>query len=168
MKRFSFPKCCMSRDQSLSGNMVDPSLGAPLSSRRLKLLGVAFENHLSFTPHIQTIVERAPARLKILKALSGTNWAQQKETITITYKALVWSILTYAAPPWAPIASQDNLRRLQTIQNTALRVATGCHQRTLSAHMHTEPGSFQSKTAWISCADNIWREPSALPINPME
>ena len=46
----------------------------------------------------------------------GTNWGQQKETIAITYKASVWSILIYAATIWAPIASQDNLTRLQTIQ----------------------------------------------------
>ena len=52
----------------------------------------------------------------------------------------MWSILTYAAPTWAPIASQsqENLRRLQTIQNSALRIATGCHQRASSAHLHTE------------------------------
>ena len=39
---------------------------------RPKLLGVPFDTHISFTPHIQTVVERASARLKILNALPDT------------------------------------------------------------------------------------------------
>ena len=57
--------------------------------RHPKLLGVTFDTHLSSNPHIQSILERALARLKVLKALLGTKWGQQKETSTITYKALV-------------------------------------------------------------------------------
>ena len=87
------------------------------------------------TPHVcppyHTIVERASAKLKILKALSGTNGRKQKETITITYKVGVCLILTYAA-------SEDNQRRVQIIQNTAHRVATGLHKRTSSQHLHKE------------------------------
>ena len=113
---------------------------------------------------IQTIEERASARLKILKALSGTNWGQQKETIVITCKALVLSILTYTASIWAPIASQDNLTRLQTIQNSALGIATGCHQRPRQHTCTMRQGYFQSKTASMSSAENIRRVPSALPI----
>ena len=33
-----------------------------------------------------------------LKALAGTNWGQQKETLRMTYKALGRSIANYAAP----------------------------------------------------------------------
>jgi len=49
--------------------------GSPLPLQRCpKLLGVTFDPYLTFTPHVQTIVERASGRLKILKALSGTTW----------------------------------------------------------------------------------------------
>ena len=113
--------------------------GSPLPlERHPKLLGVTFDTQFTFSPHIQSIVERASDRLKILKALSGTTWGQHKETITITYKALVWSLLTYAAPVWSPNISQTNLNRLQTIQNSALRIATGCHSRASQGHLHTE------------------------------
>ena len=56
----------------LHPTVVLNSILLPLE-RRPKLPGVKFDPHLTFTPHIQTKVERASARLKILKALSGTN-----------------------------------------------------------------------------------------------
>ena len=34
------------------------------------------------------------------KALAGTNWGQQKETLLLTYKTLGRSIANYAAPVW--------------------------------------------------------------------
>ena len=58
--------------------------------------------------------------------------------MSITFKALIWSILTYAAPVWSANASPTNLGRLQTIQNSALRIATGCHKRASQGHLHTE------------------------------
>ena len=30
------------------------------------------------------------------------------------------------------------------------------------------PGYFQLKTAWVSCSDNTWLVPSALPIHPTQ
>ena len=106
--------------------------------RHPKLLGVTFDTHFSFQPHVKSLVDRAAGKLKILKALAGTNWGQQKETIIMTYKALIWSILSYAAPVWFPNASADACKKLQVIQNTALRIATGCHKRTSAGHLHAE------------------------------
>ena len=44
--------------------------------------------------------------------------------------------MTYAAPVWFPNAS--NVRRLQTIQNSALEVVTGCHAAASAEHVHIE------------------------------
>ena len=66
--------------------------------RHPKLLGVTFSPLLTFHQHTKILKEQTTDRLKFLKALTGTNWGQQKETIIMTCKALIWSKLTYAAP----------------------------------------------------------------------
>ena len=102
------------------------------------LLGVTLDPHLTFTPHISNIVSRAAPRINILKALAGTNWGQQCETIAITYKSIVRSLFLYAAPIWFPNTSTSNINRLQIIQNSALRIATGCLKMSPIQHLHSE------------------------------
>ena len=56
----------------------------------------------------------------------------------LTFRALVRSLFTYAAPVWFPITKRSTCEQLQIIQNTALRIATGCHKRASLGHLHTE------------------------------
>ena len=70
--------------------------------------------------------------------LTGTGWGQQKETVLITFKSLIGSLFTYAAPIWFPNTSPTSRTKLQTIQNSALRIATGCIMMTPIDHLHTE------------------------------
>ena len=106
--------------------------------RHPKILGVTFDPHFTFRPHVQSIATRATDRLKIIKALAGTDWGQQKETIVLTFKSLIRSLFTYAAPVWFPNTPRTTCDPLQVIQNTALRIATGCHKRASQGHLHTE------------------------------
>ena len=116
-----------------------PLNGIPLPlDRNPKILGVTFDPHLCFHKHIESIVNRAKPRLNILKLLTGTDWGQQRETIVATFKSLIGSILNYAAPVWFPNTSQTSINRLQIIQNSALRIATGCVRMTPIDHLHTE------------------------------
>ena len=47
------------------------------------------------------VANRVSKRNNVLKALAGTNWGQQKETLLLTYKGLGRSIGNYAAPVWS-------------------------------------------------------------------
>ena len=116
-----------------------PLDGSPLPlERHPKILGVTFDPHFHFHKHVEAIVKRAKPRLNILKLLTGTNWGQQKESLLITFKSLIGSLFTYAAPIWFPNISHSSTTRLQTIQNSALRIATGCVKMTPIDHLHTE------------------------------
>ena len=106
--------------------------------RTPRILGITLDPHFTFTPHITSLVARASPRLNILKALAGTTWGQQKETIIITFKALIRSLFTYAPAIWFPNASPSNIKALQTIQNSALRIATGCVKMSSISHLHAE------------------------------
>ena len=48
-----------------------------------KLLGVTFDTMYSFSHHIKNTVSRAKKKINILKALAGTGWGQDKETLLI-------------------------------------------------------------------------------------
>ena len=61
----------------------------------LKILGVHLDTSLSFNKHSSHVAERISSRNNILKALSGTSWGQQKETLLMTY---LFRAQTYATP----------------------------------------------------------------------
>ena len=66
--------------------------------RRPKILGVVLDTHLSFAPHSKRVAAKAAEGVKVLKALVGVGWGQQKETLVPTLKALVTPHFDYAAP----------------------------------------------------------------------
>ena len=57
------------------------------------------------------------------------------ETILATFKFLIGSLFT---PKWFPNISQTSIIKVQIVQNSALRIATGCVRMTAIDHLHTE------------------------------
>jgi len=55
------------------------------------------------------------------------SWGKPKETIIATFKAIVQSIIEYASTIWSPVITTTNLQKLQSSQNNALRIVTGCN-----------------------------------------
>ena len=102
------------------------------------ILGVYLDTSLSFNKHSGYVAERVSSRNNILKALAGTSWGQQKETLLMTYKAVGRSINNYAAPVWSTNLHDTNYRNIQYTQNEALRIATGCHKMSSVDHLHVE------------------------------
>ena len=103
-----------------------------------RILGVYLDPSLSFNKHSQYVAERVSGRNNILKALAGTSWGQQKETLLMTYKAVGRSIINYASPVWSPNLHDTNYRKIHYTQNEALRITKGCHKMSSIDHLHTE------------------------------
>ena len=91
---------------------------------------------LSFHKHCNYVSDRIDKRNNILKALAGSSWGQDKETLLLTYDALGKSIASYAAPVWSTNASDSSFKKIQTAQNAALRTATGAHKMASIDHLH--------------------------------
>ena len=106
--------------------------------RRPKLLGVYLDTFFSFNKHCVQVANRVSKRNNVLKALAGTNWGQQKETLLLTYKALGRSITNYDAPVWSTNASHTSLGKIQRTHNEALRIFTGSHKMSSIDHFHSE------------------------------
>ena len=70
--------------------------------------------------------------------ITGTDFGQHKETLTLIYKQYTRSVLEYASPAWAPNLATTHHNVQQTKQNNALRIITGCTQTTPTNHLHYE------------------------------
>ena len=102
------------------------------------ILGVTLDPLLSFKTHTTKLKDKVNKRNNVLKALAGSSWGKEKETLLTTFKATSQSLLNYCAPIWSPGLSDTNWRELQAAQNSALRTATGCVKMTDQDHLHTE------------------------------
>ena len=85
------------------GNQHIPTVTRP------KILGVTFDNMLTFCAYGKSMQNKMQARTNILKSLAGSSWGKDKETLIITYKAIGRSIANYAAPIWSNLAHQAGM-----------------------------------------------------------
>ena len=93
---------------------------------------------LSFHMHCNYVSDRIDKINNMLKALAGSSWGQDKETLQLTNNALGKSIASYAAPVWSTNASDSSFKKIQTAQNAALRTATGAHKMASIDNLHHE------------------------------
>ncbi|XP_037825851.1 uncharacterized protein LOC119613856 [Lucilia sericata] len=103
-----------------------------------KILGVTFDSLFTSSAHATAITHKLRSRNKVLKALAGSTWGMDKETLLATYKTIGRSVVNYAAPVWSPSLSDTQWRNIQSCQNAALRTVTGCLQITSEHHLHEE------------------------------
>ena len=109
-----------------------------------KILGVYLNTFFSFNNHCVQVANRVSKRNNVLKALAGTNWGQQKETLLMTYEALGRSIANNDAPVWSTNACESNIGKIQRAQNEALRIITGSHKMSSSIdYLHSETKMLQ-------------------------
>ena len=107
--------------------------------RQPKFLGVTWDTHFSFGPHIEALRNSASRRLAVLKSVASADWGSEIGLLVNTFKMYVRSSLSYAAGVWGPVVKEGLIRRrLQPIQNQALRVVTGCHRMASGDHVHQE------------------------------
>ena len=114
--------------------------------RSPKLLGVYLDIFFSFNKHCVQVANRVSKRNNVLKALAGTSWGQQNETLLMTYKALGRSIANYTAPVWSINASETSIGKIQRAQNEALRIITGLHKMSSIATYTVRPRCYRART----------------------
>ncbi|RMZ95409.1 RNA-directed DNA polymerase from mobile element jockey-like [Brachionus plicatilis] len=86
---------------------------------------------------VDEIKERCNKRLNIIKILSNKKWCLNQNTLGNLYKSLVGSILDYYFPCLNSF-SENNIKKLQAIQNTAVKSFFKLKYDTLSNIVHHE------------------------------
>lgn len=71
-----------------------------------------------------------------LKSFNNTIFRHNKETITTVYKQYMSSIMECASPAWILNFATTHFRTLQTIQNRAIKIISGCTSMTATDHIH--------------------------------
>ena len=94
-----------------------------------KYLGLTLDRRLTFNVHVADIKQRCSRRLNILKCISGREWGADRRTLLRLYTSLIRPILDYNAFLFGNISS-TLVDRIETIQNAALRIATGAFRTT--------------------------------------
>ena len=90
------------------------------TTKHPKILGTTLDPKLTFSQHISFTITKVKQTLNILKALTSSKSGKQKQLTVSTFKAITRPILNYENTIWSPIISNTNIKKLQTIQSTAL------------------------------------------------
>ena len=106
--------------------------------KKPRVLGVTLDTHLTLTQHCNNIAVKVQQRNNVLKALAGSTWGCDKETLLTTYKAIGRTMISYCCHVWTPLHKDTNCCRLQRAQNSPLRITTGCLQMADVAELHQE------------------------------
>ena len=106
-------------------------------NQKIKLLGLIFDTHLNWKAYIAYIKGKSKNALNILKKFSNANWGSDIKTLTMIYKATVFSILDYGCQIYGS-ASKATLKSLDPIQSEGLKICTGAFKSSPVTSLHIE------------------------------
>ena len=98
---------------------------------------------MRFKTHTKVTIKKATKRVNIMKCMAGKEWGQSWETQRNLYLSYVRTTLEYASPSWYPWLSETKKRKLERVQNEALRSISGltkpCPEDFLRVEANIEP-----------------------------
>jgi hypothetical protein len=102
-----------------------------------RYLGMMFDHQLKWRSHLHHIEEKVAIRTSLLRYLSRLNPNANEQIMINLYKSLVRSIITYGC---SILLKADNSiwKRLQILQNKALRAALGLPIYTSTEYIHSK------------------------------
>ena len=89
-------------------------------------LAITFDLTLPFSKHVSLLKAKFFPRLKALCCISASSWGSPKESLSLLYKALLRSLLTYPSPGCFPFLSATNITKLERLHRAASRAISGC------------------------------------------
>ena len=107
------------------------------------------------------------SNINLLSNISGRDWGSDRETLLLIYKSLIRSKLDYGAIFYSS-ASQTNLKKLDVIQSSALRIACGARRTTpiisLEVETNTPPLFLHRKFLLVKFLSKLKELPKELQI----
>ena len=128
-----------------------------------KFLGLVVTNDLLFTKHIDYIITKCRKRVNILRCLATKSWGCSLETQRKLYTQYIRSALEYASTSFHGWISDTHMKRLQRIQNAAMRAIAGLAKTCPVDFLHLETGLEPLKLRFEKNDDIIWDRYERLP-----
>ena len=118
---------------------------ALLEERQLKLpveestkfLGLWWDSYLSFKKHISVLKTQCKEALNLIRVVAHLKWGGDRDTLLMLYRAIVRSKFDYGCIVYGT-ASNTNLRQLDSIHNSGLRLALGAFCTSPVSSLYTE------------------------------
>ena len=102
-----------------------------------KFLGLMFDSKLNFKPHIDYLRGKCFKALNLLKVVGSLDWGADRQVCLRLYRSLVRSKLDYGSIVYGS-ARPSYLKRLETVQNQALRICLGAYRTSPIPSLHVE------------------------------
>jgi Reverse transcriptase (RNA-dependent DNA polymerase) len=103
----------------------------------IRYLGVHLDTRLTFGEHVNKVKGRAYGKLAQLYPLLNEKSALSKSKGLLLYKTLIRPIMTFAPAVWGG-ADKKHIRKLQIVQNKALRIIAKAPRGTRNDTLHSE------------------------------
>lgn len=104
-----------------------------------KYLGVILDEKLNFKEHINYIKNKSSLKLNVLKTLSHTRYGSDQELLLKVLNSTVLSLLDYAAVIYNS-CSDHELKKLDSVLNTGLRLSLGAFKSSPTQSLQIESG----------------------------
>ena len=96
-----------------------------IRKKYIKILGLFIDEALIFTQHLQQIKKKLNFRIYQLMCLSNKNYGSNQYSLKLLYLSYIRPIIEYASIIYYPCMSNSNKKKIEILQNNALRIITG-------------------------------------------
>ncbi len=140
--QYNIGKCILRKEQKWTPSVTLMGSEVGVVSQH-KILGVVFDESMTFAAHIEALTKKVKMRFRALRALSGQSWGPSCSTVRCLHLAYIDSIATYGIVCWHGYAARSSLKELQIVMNEGCRQITGCKRAALDTLVH------MSKTRYL-------------------
>src|SRR6267154_1009540 len=106
------------------------------ATNTLRYLGFFFDNRLSWKHHVEVMCNQARASLKALQLLGNSVRGLDQAKWRLAYNAICLPVLTYGCQLWYSGKQITHIRKLQIVQNDAVKLISGTFQTTPRKPLH--------------------------------
>ena len=102
-----------------------------------KVPWAVWDSHLSFKKHISVLKTQCKEALNLIRVVTHLKWGGDRDTLLMLYRAIVRSKFDYGCIVYGT-GSNTNLRQLDSIHNSGLRLALGAFCTSPVSSLYTE------------------------------
>ena len=127
----------------------------------VRFLGIIFDRYLSWDDHINFVIGRCEKDINLIRAIKGQEWGANKKCLFTVYNALIKSKIQYGLLVYGS-ANKSKIKKLQVLQNRAIKVILGVPAYTRTEGIQAETGEFSIQDQIDILSLKYWARSSKL------
>ena len=130
-----------------------------------RFLGLWWDLRLSFKKHISVLKTQCREALNLIRVVAHLKWGGDRDTLLMLYRAIVRSKLDYGCIVYGT-ASNTNLRQLDSIHNSGLRLVLGAFCTSPIFSLYTEANETPLEERLLKLSMHYYLKTRACVDNP--